>query len=217
MERTTRTTDWAAWQAAPAASPQKIRWGAVFAGTVLGLGLLALLTTLWFALAYGSGVDDVRTNLEWFIGISAILCLFVGGLLSGWLSGVRGVAAGFFNGMAIWAMILIVTLVIGVPSILNVFNLGRVTQLSPDATGGILGTGVDRALWATFWSVLGGLLACAIGGAIGGAITRPANADLAVGTALPPDRDVVHDDVDHDDDDDEHDEDETVTRRYRAS
>ncbi|HEX5950403.1 MAG TPA: hypothetical protein VFZ96_05335, partial [Actinomycetota bacterium] len=105
---------------------------------------------------------------------------------------------------------------IGVPSILNVFNLGRVTQLSPDASGGILGTGVDRALWATFWSVLGGLLACAIGGAIGGAITRPANADLAVGTATPPRSDVVvdRDDVDLDHD---HDEDETVTRRYRAS
>lgn len=214
MERTTRTTDWAAWQAAPAASPQKIRWGAVFAGTVLGLGLLALLTALWFALAYGSGVEEVRASLEWYIGISAIVCLFVGGLLSGWLSGVRGAVSGFFNGMTIWAMILIVTLVIGVPSILNVFNLGRVTQLSPDATGGILGTGVDRALWATFWSVLGGLLACAIGGAIGGAITRPANADLAVGSAVPPASDVAYDrdHVDHD-----HDEDETASRRYRAS
>lgn len=211
MERTTRTTDWAAWQAAPAASPQKIRWGAVFAGTVLGLGLLALLTALWFALAYGSAMEEIRANLEWYIGISAIVCLFIGGLLSGWLSGVRGAAAGFFNGMAIWAMILIVTLVIGVPSILNVFNLGRVTQLSPDATGGILGTGVDRALWATFWSILGGLLACAVGGAIGGAVTRPANADLAVTPpAVPPRTDV-------NDDDDVRDEETATTRRYRAS
>lgn len=211
MERTTRTTDWAAWQAAPAASPQKIRWGAVFAGTVLGLGLLALLTALWFALAYGSAMEEIRANLEWYIGISAIVCLFIGGLLSGWLSGVRGAAAGFFNGMAIWAMILIVTLVIGVPSILNVFNLGRVTQLSPDATGGILGTGVDRALWATFWSILGGLLACAVGGAIGGAVTRPANADLAVTPpAVPPRTDAI-------DDDDVRDEETATTRRYRAS
>ncbi|HET9723248.1 MAG TPA: hypothetical protein VFR44_05335 [Actinomycetota bacterium] len=211
MERTTRTTDWAAWQAAPAASPQKIRWGAVFAGTVLGLGLLALLTALWFALAYGSAMEEIRANLEWYIGISAIVCLFIGGLLSGWLSGVRGAAAGFFNGMAIWAMILIVTLVVGVPSILNVFNLGRVTQLSPDATGGILGTGVDNALWATFWSILGGLLACAVGGAIGGAVTRPANADLAVTPpAVPPRTDVI-------DDDDVRDEETVTTRRYRAS
>jgi len=36
------------------------------------------------------------------VGISAIVCLFIGGLISGWLSGVRGAAAGLFNGMAIW-------------------------------------------------------------------------------------------------------------------
>ncbi|HEU4354638.1 MAG TPA: hypothetical protein VFT27_03535 [Actinomycetota bacterium] len=207
MEGTTRTTDWGAWQAAPAASPQKIRWGAVFAGTVLGLGLLALLTALWLALAYGSGMEGIRANLEWYIAVSAIVCLFVGGLLSGWLSGVRGAAAGLFNGMTIWAMILIVTLVVGVPSILDVFNLGRVTQLSPDATGGLLGTGVDGALWATFWSLLGGLLACAIGGAIGGALTRPANADLAVTPAGPSRTDLIDDDV----------HDEETTTRYRAS
>jgi hypothetical protein len=116
--------------------------------------------------------------------------------------------------MTIWAMILIVTLVIGVPSILNVFNLGRVTQLSPDASTGILGTGVDQALWATFWSILGGLLACAIGGAIGGAFTRPANAQLALGSAVTADTDVVRD---HDDDVDLHDEDEATTHGYRAS
>ena len=74
MQRTTRTVE-LPWQAAPAASPQKIRWGAVFAGTVLGLALLTLLTALWFALAYGSGMDEVRTNLEWYVGTSAIVCL----------------------------------------------------------------------------------------------------------------------------------------------
>jgi hypothetical protein len=186
-ETTTRSMD-GAWPSPATASPQKIRWGAVFAGTVLGLGLLALLTTLWYALAYGSGVDQVRSNLEWYVGISAIVCLFLGGLLSGWLSGVRGAAAGFFNGMTIWAMILVLTLAIGVPSLMNVFNLGRVTQLTDGtSTTGIIG--IDNALWATFWSILGGLLASAIGGAIGGAVTKPANADLPATTPIT-ERDV---------------------------
>jgi hypothetical protein len=193
-ETTTRSMD-GAWPGPAAASPQKIRWGAVFAGTVLGLALLALLTTLWYALAYGSGVDQVRSNLEWYVGISAIVCLFLGGLLSGWLSGVRGAAAGFFNGMTIWAMILVLTLAIGVPSLMNVFNLGRVTQLADGTSTGIIG--VDNALWATFWAILGGLLASAIGGAIGGAVTKPANADLAVTTPSVEreTRVVVDDDV----------------------
>jgi hypothetical protein len=195
-ETMTRSMD-GAWPAPAAASPQKIRWGAVFAGTVLGLALLALLTTLWYALAYGSGVDQVRANLEWYVGISAIVCLFLGGLLSGWLSGVRGAAAGFFNGMTIWAMILVLTLAIGVPSLMNVFNFGRVTQLADGTTSRTGIVGIDSALWATFWAILGGLLASAVGGAIGGAVTKPANADLAMTTPITErDTRVVVDDDD---------------------
>jgi hypothetical protein len=41
------------------------------------------------ALAFGSDLDDIRVNLEWYLGASAIVCLFVGGLLAGWLSGVE--------------------------------------------------------------------------------------------------------------------------------
>lgn len=168
--------------AAPAAigspSPQRIRWGAVFAGAVLGIALLALLTTLWFALAYGSEMDQVRTNLEWYVGISAIACLFIAGMLAGWLSGVHGVGSGFFNGVTIWALMLIITLSVGVPAILNVFNLGRVTQLDVE-TGGLLSSDADTILWASFLSILGGLVASGLGGMIGGAITRPANAHLA--------------------------------------
>lgn len=159
-------------------SPQRIRWGAVFAGAVLGIALLALLTTLWFALAYGSEMDQVRTNLEWYVGISAIACLFIAGMLAGWLSGVHGVGSGFFNGVTIWALMLIITLSVGVPAILNVFNLGRVTQLDVE-TGGLLASDADTILWASFLSILGGLVASGLGGMIGGAITRPANAHLA--------------------------------------
>ena len=56
----------------------------------LGSALLALLTTLWYALAYGSGVEQVRSNLEWYVGISAIVCLFLGGLLASAIGGAIG-------------------------------------------------------------------------------------------------------------------------------
>jgi hypothetical protein len=176
--RTSYRTKTAATTAVGSPSPQRIRWGAVFAGAVLGIALLTLLTTLWFALAYGSEMDQIRTNLEWYVGISAIACLFIAGLLAGWLSGVRGVGSGFFNGVTIWALMLIITLSVGVPAILDVFNLGRVTQLDVQ-TGGLLTTGADTVLWAAFLSILGGLVASGLGGMIGGAITSPANAHLA--------------------------------------
>jgi hypothetical protein len=173
-------TRYATTTAAPAVGspdPQRIRWGAVFAGAVLGIALLTLLTTLWFALAYGTGNDQIRTNLEWYVGISAIVCLFVAGLLAGWLSGVHGFGSGFFNGMTIWGLMLILTLSVGVPAVMNVFNLGRVAQFDAE-TGGLLSTDADNVLWATFFAILGGLIASGLGGAIGGAMTRPANAHL---------------------------------------
>jgi hypothetical protein len=176
--RSRYTTETGMWPAAVGSpSPQRIRWGAVFGGAVLGIALLGLLTALWFALAYGSGVDTIRANLSWYIGISAIVCLFIAGLLAGWLSGVNGAGSGFFNGVTIWALVLIATVTLGVPAILNVFNLGRIGTIDP-TTGGLLAQSSDNVLWATFAAILGGLVASGLGGMIGGAITRPANAHL---------------------------------------
>jgi len=210
-ERRERTID--GWTTAGSPSPQRVRWGAVFAGVVLGLALLALLTTLWFALAYNSGVDTVRDNLEWFVGATAVGALFVGGLLAGWLSGVRGAGSGFFNGVTMWGLILIVAVAVGLPAVFNVLNLGRVTSITDE--GGLIGTGVDTTLWATFWTILGGFVASGLGGLIGGAVTMPANAQLQRSAVVETDDHVDVDVRDHDHDDrDEDDEHDTVgTRR----
>jgi hypothetical protein len=157
-------------------SPQRIRWGAIFAGGLVGLGLLVLLTTLWVSLAFGSDIADIRENLEWFVGGSAIGCLFVAGILSGWLSGVRGAGSGFFSGVTLWALMLVLTVAVGIPAVMNVLNLGRITPIDVD-TGGLLASN-ENVWWATFFAIVGGLLASGIGGAIGGAVTRPANAQL---------------------------------------
>src|SRR5215211_3351050 len=164
LDRDTRRIDVGTWPAAVSPSPQRIRWGAVFAGVVLGTALLALLTTLWFALAFNSDVDTVRINLEWYVGITAIVSLFIGGLLAGWLSGVRGAGTGLFNGVTVWGLVLIVALAVGIPAVFNVFNLGRVSSIA-DGTG-LSTSGVDTALWASFWTILGGVLASGLGGMI---------------------------------------------------
>jgi hypothetical protein len=189
--RTTHISATASGPVAPgSSSPQRIRWGAVFAGAVFGIALLALLTTLWLALAYGSEIDEVRESLEWFVGASAIVCLFVAGLLAGWLSGVHGAGSGFFNGVTIWALMLLLTISVGVPAILDVVVPGRLSLVDP-AGGGVLDPNANAVLWATLSAILGGLLASGLGGAIGGAITRPANAHLAEETAAEPDEVVA--------------------------
>ena len=152
--------------------PQLVRWGAVFAGAVLALGLLALLAILWFALAFGSEISGVRDNLQWYLGISSIFCLMIGGILAGWLSGVRGWGAGTINGLTMWALLLIATFSVGVPSVLNVFSLGSLGAAVGEPGGGLIAPAVDSALWASFWSILAAFFTAGIGGAIGGLFAR---------------------------------------------
>jgi hypothetical protein len=149
-----------------------IRWSAIFAGTLLGLATLALLTSLWLAIAHASDVDTVQRNLEWFIGGSAIFCLFLAGILAGYLSGVRGGGTGFLHGATLWGLLLVVTLSVGIPAILNVFNWDQITQDVQTTTQTVTNVSVYDALWGTFWTILGGFIAAGLGGAIGGAMTR---------------------------------------------
>ena len=149
---------------------------------------------------HASGASWVRVNLEWYVGITAIASLIIGGLLAGWLSGVRGAGSGLFNGITMWGLILIVALAVGIPAIFNVFNLGRVSAIT-DGTG-LTGSGVDTALWASFWTILGGFLASGLGGMIGRG-HDPANAQLQPATtdrivALADAERVVEDDIDAD-------------------
>jgi putative membrane protein (TIGR04086 family) len=156
--------------------PQLVRWGAVFAGAVVALGLLALLSILWFALAFGSELAGVRDNLQWYVGISSIVCLFIGGILAGWLSGVRGWGAGTINGLTMWALLLIATFSVGVPAVLNVFSLGTLGAAVDQPGGGLIAPAVDSALWASFWSILAAFFTAGIGGAIGGSFARRSEA-----------------------------------------
>jgi hypothetical protein len=149
-----------------------IRWSAVFAGTLLGLATLALLSSLWLALARASNVGVVADNIEWFIGGSAVFCLFLAGLLAGYLSGVRGAGTGFWHGATIWGLLLFATVSLGVPTILNLFNVNQIASNVESATTTSTDPAVYGALWGTFWTILGGFVAAGIGGAIGGAVTR---------------------------------------------
>jgi len=152
-----------------------IRWSAVFAGTLLGLATLALLSSLWLALARASNVAFVQDNIEWFIGGSAVFCLFLAGLLAGYLSGVRGGGTGFLHGATIWGLLLFATLSLGIPTILNLFNVNQIANGVETAATTPTDPAVYGALWGTFWTILGGFVAAGLGGALGGAMTRDAD------------------------------------------
>lgn len=155
-----------------------IHWGSVFAGAVWALAVTVLLSALWLALAYASEVGFIRDNTEWFLAGSAMIGLFVGGYLAGWLPGIRGWGPGVINGMTVWGLILTVSLLIGVPSVLggaaalldNVGGVSRVTGAGGQSLAA--GRGVDPGLWAGFVTALIGFALAALGGALGGASPR---------------------------------------------
>jgi hypothetical protein len=160
-----------------------LRWSAVFGGLVMGLALLLLLSALWLALAYGSDLAVVRDNLEWYVGLSAIGSLFVAGILTGFLSGVRGAGTGMLHGFALWALLIVATITIGIPSVLNVFGLQQVADQA--VSGRLIQTGDEGALWAALWTIVGGFVAAGLGGMIGGVLTRSGRRVVTNTTTTP--------------------------------
>jgi hypothetical protein len=154
----------------------RVRWAAIFAGMVLAVALLVLLSSLWLAIAYGSDQEFFVRNLEWFVGASAVACLLIGGFVAGRLSGVPGAGTGLAHGLTLWAVTLLLVLAVGIPSVINVLNLGRVaTEIDPARS--FIATGVDTNLWATFIAIIGSLVAAGLGGIIGGASQRSVDED----------------------------------------
>lgn len=161
-------------------APNLVRWGAVFGGTVISLGIFGLVSSLWLAIAYSDsdGSGWVSGNLAWFIAGTAVLALFTGGLLAGFLSGVRGAAAGLMNGMTAWGLLFVLSLLTVIPGLAQLTTqLGTGLADGTNTIGGSIGTSgggvtAESAVWATFWSLLVGAVVAGLGGVLGGSVTR---------------------------------------------
>lgn len=81
----------------------------MFAGTVISLGFFALVSSLWLATAYSDpdGSGWITGNLAWFLGGTAVVSLFLAGLLAGFLSGIRGAKSGLLNGLTAWGLLFV--------------------------------------------------------------------------------------------------------------
>lgn len=162
---------------APHVAPNLVRWGAVFAGTIISLGFFSLLSALWLAIAYGDADAGgwVSGNLEWFLGGTAVAALFLAGLLSGFLSGVRGAGSGLMNGLTAWGLLFVASVLTVVPGLTAITSgLGAGLTGGTNALGQAGGVTAESAVWTTFWSLLIGAAVAALGGVVGGAMKRDA-------------------------------------------
>src|SRR4051812_32822423 len=95
----------------------QFRWGAVFAGAAVSIGLWILLQTL----GMGAGLAAIDTNdagnlrsvgigtTVWSL-IVPLIALFIGGLIAGRFTGTRVPRIGSIHGLVMWA----ITSVLGV-------------------------------------------------------------------------------------------------------
>lgn len=88
-----------------------MRWGAVFAGTALAVGLWVLFHTLGMGLGLAAIDTDDAGSLKgagigtgiWSI-IASLIAMFVGAMLAGRLAGTREPKVGAMHGSVMWAL-----------------------------------------------------------------------------------------------------------------
>lgn len=96
----------------------RLSWSAIFAGAIISLGIAVLLNLLGLALGFNVfKVDsDLLANLGtgsiiWLIA-STIIATFVGGWIAGRLAEITLNIEGILHGLAVWALITLITLLL---------------------------------------------------------------------------------------------------------
>jgi hypothetical protein len=102
-----------AYPAFLSADAMRVSWGGVFAGVLVAIGLLLLLTALGVAVGI-SAADPASTEMSslgmgagiW-AGVSLLLALLVGGLVSTRVGAIFDRTTGFFEGVLVWVVSLL--------------------------------------------------------------------------------------------------------------
>jgi hypothetical protein len=161
----------------------RISWGGVFAGVFVAIAVqLALYSiSIWgnfgpAKLTSISALQTAATQTAVWIGVSALISLFVGGIVATRLSGVGGVRNALWHSLVVWgfgAAAMTVLSVIGIPGLLG-FGLDSASaaRVITGATGAA--TGLTRASSAVakysgyyLLFTAGGLVTALVGGWVG--------------------------------------------------
>lgn len=115
----------------------RVSWGAIFAGTFIALGVLALLGMLGSAIGLDS-IEPARTDVEgvgigaaiWWI-VTSMIALGIGGYVAGHLSGIPEKRSATAHGATVWGLVTVLTLWMAAGALGSVVNT---------ATGALAGT-----------------------------------------------------------------------------
>lgn len=166
-----------------------VRWGPIWAGLLIAIGIQLILGTLGLAIALGiydvtapNFGELVTSLLGIWSAISALIALFVGGYIAGRMAAVLGLRNGLVQGSVVWALALVAGILLGAAGVAGV--LGSLANLGPVFTRGMADIGTPEAQAAVratssgaWWFVIGAVLAWAAaagGGVLGASAHREA-------------------------------------------
>ena len=91
--------------------PRRVSWGAIFAGTVIGLAIMLLLTLLGVGIGaatidplQGDSAGGIATGSVIFFAVVQLLSLLIGGYAAARLAGVPLKQGSMLHGVAVWAL-----------------------------------------------------------------------------------------------------------------
>lgn len=175
-----------------------VRWGPIWAGLITALTTFLLLQLF----AIGIGLVDVGPGSEggggWVPALIGLIAFFVGGLIAGLTSAIRGPGSGLLNGFMVWALGTVLILLLSVLGLGQLFGaLGNVAgqvgpgtlegaaesaqgaapNVSPQEAESALRTGAIGAFFGLLFSALASMLGGVIGGRGPDPIGRPTDTD----------------------------------------
>ncbi|HEX7089184.1 MAG TPA: hypothetical protein VF192_03555 [Longimicrobiales bacterium] len=123
---------------------RRMSWGAVFAGFIVAMVVQMILTLLGLAIGLGAidlttgDFSGLGTGAAIWAGLTALISLFVGGLVAGYLAGRLTRGNGMLHGVLVWGLTMLLT-TFALTSGLGTL-LGGVFSVTGQAVSGLVGT-----------------------------------------------------------------------------
>jgi hypothetical protein len=147
-----------------------VDWGAVWSGALVGAGVMTMVSALWLALGFGSGVSTFHDGIEWWLAATGIGSVLVGGFVAGATSRWGGTGRGTMTSIVMWALL-------AVPAAFVTMIVAAANHVTANSAPGVLDRVGNASLWAAWWSMLIGLGSAVLGGVLGGATRGAATSD----------------------------------------
>jgi hypothetical protein len=146
----------------------RVSWGGVWAGVLVVLGTLMLLSTLGLAIGFSADAREVDpqkigTGAAIWSRVSLLIALFLGGAVATRMSMVWDRFTGLAQGVLVW----VTSLIVGLYLSANGVGLMLLSSALSNHGGQHLQAGPSVMAWTTFFSVLLSLLAALAGSAVG--------------------------------------------------